>query len=246
MNYLTSTIGKKLLVGVAGLGLSLFVLVHMLGNLLIFFGPEAFNKYAHTLTSSPFIYVAEVGLISIFLLHVVLAIVLTIYNNAAKGSRYAKSATGTSASFGSRYAKSATGTSASFGSRYAKSATRTSASFASRTMQYQGIVIFAFLIYHLITFKFGPHYEITYGDIVMRDIFTLVVESFQNPIVVAGYIFTLVLLCMHLSHGLASSLQTLGLSGEKYDDKIKLTGHAYAAFVTLGFMSQPIYVFFFH
>ena len=231
MNYLTSTIGKKLLVGVAGLGLSLFVLVHMLGNLLIFFGPEAFNKYAHTLTSSPFIYVAEVGLISIFLLHVVLAIVLTIYNNAAKGSRYAKSATRTSASFGSRYAKSAT---------------RTSASFASRTMQYQGIIIFAFLIYHLITFKFGPHYEITYGDIVMRDIFTLVVESFQNPIVVAGYIFTLVLLCMHLSHGLASSLQTLGLSGEKYDDKIKLTGHAYAAFVTLGFMSQPIYVFFFH
>lgn len=216
MNYLTSTIGKKLLVGVAGIGLSLFVLVHMMGNLLLFVGPEAFNKYAHALTSNPLIYVAEAGLISIFLLHVVVALILTMYNNASKGSRYAKSAT------------------------------RTSASFASRTLHYQGVIIFAFIIYHLITFKFGPHYEVTYGDVVMRDIFRVVVDSFQNPIVVAGYVFTVILLCMHLSHGLASSLQTLGLNGEKYDDKIKLAGHAYAAIVTLGFVSQPIYVFFVH
>ena len=216
MNYLTSTVGKKFLVGVAGIGLSVFVLVHMMGNLFLFVGPEAFNKYAHALTSNPLIYIAEVGLVSIFLLHVVLALLLTIYNKASKGSRYAKPAT------------------------------RTSTSFASRTLHYQGLIIFAFLIYHLITFKFGPHYEITYGDIVMRDIFRVVVDSFQNPIVVLGYVFTLILLCMHLSHGLASSLQTLGLNGERYDDKIKLIGCIYATIVTLGFISQPIYIFFFH
>ena len=216
MNYLTSTIGKKLLVGLAGLGLSLFVLVHMMGNLLLFVGPEAFNKYAHALTSNPLIYVAEVGLISIFLLHVVLALLLAAYNSASKGSRYAKTAK------------------------------RTNASFASKTMQYQGMIIFAFIIYHLVTFKFGPNYEVTYSGVLMRDIFTVVVDSFQNPIVVAGYIFTLILLGMHLSHGLASSLQTLGLNGEKYDAKIKLIGRIYAVLVTLGFISQPIYVFLVH
>jgi len=216
MNYLSSTIGKKLLVGLAGLGLSLFVLVHMMGNLFLFVGQEAFNKYAHALTSNPLIYVAEVGLVSIFLLHIVLALYLTWKNKDAKGSRYAKAAK------------------------------RTSASFSSRTIHYQGIIILAFVVYHLITFKYGPHYEITHDGILMRDIFTVVVDSFQNPLIVGAYVFTVILLCLHLSHGLASSLQTLGLNGEKYDSKVKLVGNAYAAIVTLGFVSQPIFVFFFH
>lgn len=71
MNYFSSTIGRKQMVGVAGLGLSLFVLTHMAGNLFMFIGPEAYNKYAHALTSNPLIYIAEGGLISIFLLHLV-------------------------------------------------------------------------------------------------------------------------------------------------------------------------------
>ncbi len=216
MSYLTSTIGKKLLIGLAGLGLSLFVLVHMAGNLFLFVGQEAFNRYAHALTSNPLIYVAEVGLGSIFLVHVVLALLLTLYNRASKGSRYARSAK------------------------------RTSASFSSKTLHYQGIVIFAFLCFHLRTLKFGPEYEITHNGILMRDIFQVVVDSFQNPLIVGAYVITVLMLCLHLSHGLASSLQTLGLNGEKYDGKVKLIGHAYAFLVTLGFISQPIFVYFYY
>jgi len=211
-----STIGKKQMVGVAGIGLSLFVLVHMAGNLLIFLGPEAFNKYAYALTSNPLIYVAEAGLITIFLIHLVVAMGLVIYNKAAKTQKYAVAAT------------------------------KTKASFASKTLHYQGIIILAFLIWHLISFKYGPHYEVTYDGVQMRDIFTLVVEYFGNPLNVAAYIFVLLLLGMHLSHGLASSFQTVGFSGEKSDPIIQKIGKAYAFIVTAGFVSQPIYVYFVH
>lgn len=216
MNYLMSTIGKKQMVGVAGLGLSLFVLVHMSGNLLIFAGPEAFNKYAYALTSNPLIYVAEAGLLTIFLIHLLVALGLAFYNKVAKQKKYAVAAT------------------------------KTKASYASKTLQYQGIIILAFLIWHLISFKFGPHYEVTYDGTEMRDLFTLVIEYFQNPLNVAAYVFVLFLLGMHLSHGLASSFQTLGLNGEKFDPTIQKIGKAYAFIVTAGFISQPVYVYFVH
>jgi len=214
MNYFSSTIGRKQMVGVAGLGLSLFVLVHMAGNLLMFVSAEAYNKYGHALTSTPLIYVAEAGLIAIFLIHLVIAIVLTLKNKGAKGSNYAVSPK------------------------------KTSSSFASRTMWAQGIIIIGFVILHLITFKFGKYIETSYDGVVMRDLFSLMVEVFKDPIYTFSYFGVLVLLGMHLSHGLASSFQTLGWNGERYDQKIKMIGHAYALLVTIGFISQPFYIFF--
>lgn len=216
MNYFSSTIGRKQMVGVAGLGLSLFVLTHMAGNMLIFVGEEAYNKYAHALTSNPLIYVAEAGLISIFLIHLVLAILLTWKNKEAKETKYAVSPK------------------------------KNTASFASKTMWAQGIIILGFIILHLITFKYGTMYEATYDGVIMRDLFKLMVEVFSSPIYVFSYFAVLLLLGMHLSHGLASSFQTLGLNGEKYDAKIKCISHGYALLVTIGFISQPFYVFFIH
>lgn len=213
MNRLFSTIGKKQMVGVAGVGLSLFVLMHMLGNLLIFVGPEAYNSYAHKLTSSPVIYILEAGLLGILLLHMIMTIVLVLRNKTAKGRSYAVSPS------------------------------KNTASFASKTMQYQGIVIVLFIVWHLIQFKFGTHYDITHHDTEMRNLYQLVMEVFAQPVYVGLYVFVLILLGLHLSHGLASSLQTLGLNGEKYDAKVKCAGKIYAAVVTLGFLSQPLYVF---
>jgi len=216
MNYFSSTIGRKQMVGVAGLGLSLFVLVHMAGNLLMFVGAEAYNKYAYTLTSTPLIYVAEAGLIGIFLLHLIVAIVLTLKNKSAKGSTYAVKPK------------------------------KTTSSFASRTMWAQGIIIIGFVILHLNTFKYGTHYDVTYDGVMMRDVFRLMVEVFQNPVYTFSYFGVLLLLGMHLSHGLASSFQTLGWNGERFDCKVKMIGHAYALLVTIGFISQPFYIFFIH
>lgn len=216
MNRLLSTIGKKQMVGVAGLGLSLFVLMHMLGNLLIFVGPQAYNEYAHKLTSTKVIYLMEAGLLGIFLLHIVMAIVLVLRNKGAKGSSYAVSPS------------------------------KNKASFASKTMQFQGIVILLFTVLHLIGFKFGPSgegYQAVYHGEQIRDLYKLVVETFTQFPPVAFYVVVLLLLGMHLSHGFASSLQTLGLNGEKYDCKVKLAGKVYAVIVTVGFLSTPIYIF---
>ncbi len=213
-SYLGSTIGKKQLVGVAGLGLSLFVLAHMTGNLLIFVGPEAYNKYGHALTSNPLIYIAEAGLIGIFLMHVILALFLTKKNNDAKGSRYAARGE------------------------------KTKASYASKSMRAQGVIIFAFIALHLNTFKFGKIINVEYDGVVMRDLFTLMLEVFAQPLYVFGYVFVLVLLWTHLGHGFSSSLQTLGLNGEKIDPVVTKIGHAYAAIVSLGFIAQPLFVYF--
>lgn len=216
MNYFSSTIGRKQMVGVAGLGLSFFVLTHMMGNMLVFMGAELYNKYAHALTSNPLIYVAEAGLIAIFLIHLVLAIFLAWKNKEAKGAKYAVNPK------------------------------KNTASFAAKTMWAQGIIILGFVVLHLNTFKYGTLYETSYDGVVMRDVFRLMIEVFSSPIYVFTYFGVLILLGMHLSHGLASSFQTLGLNGEKFDSKIKCISHAYALLVTVGFISQPFYVFFIH
>jgi succinate dehydrogenase / fumarate reductase cytochrome b subunit len=214
MNYFSSTIGRKQMVGVAGLGLSLFVLVHMAGNMLMFVSAEAYNRYGHALTSTPLIYVAEAGLIAIFLIHLVIALYLTWKNKKAKGSTYAVSPK------------------------------KTASSFASRTLWAQGMIILGFIVLHLITFKFGEYISVTYEGEEMRDLFALMVLVFKNPIYTFSYFGVLLLLGMHLSHGLASSFQTMGWNGERYDEKVKMIGHVYAALVTVGFISQPFYIFF--
>ncbi len=213
MGYFTSTVGRKQMVGLAGLGLSGFVLIHMAGNLLIFLGPQVYNKYAHALISNPAIYFFEVILVAMLVVHMVIALFLAFKNKKAKGSTYAVMGK------------------------------KNRASLASRTMQFQGVVILAFLVWHLITFKYGTYYPANYDGIEMRDLFRLMEESFKNPLYVGGYLIVLVILGTHLGHGLASSFQSLGLNGVKYDFKIKYIAKAYAVLVTIGFLLPPFYIY---
>jgi succinate dehydrogenase / fumarate reductase cytochrome b subunit len=216
-SFLNSTIGSKLFVGLSGLALSFFVLTHMLGNLLIFMGPEAYNNYGHAIVSNPAIYLAEAGLVMLFLFHVGLAIKLTRENKSARPNDYAVSASG-----------------------------EKETSWIQKTMIHQGIVIFTFVIWHLVTFKYGPHYEYTSlksGEVI-RDLYKLLVEVFKSPSYLMGYAVGLIVLSMHLSHGLSSAIRTLGFNHPKYDFKVRCFGKAYALIVLLGFLSQPIYIYF--
>lgn len=213
--YLPSTIGRKQIMALAGLALCGFVLTHVLGNFLLFVGPEAYNTYSHKLTSNPLIYVAEAGLVAFFLAHIFLALFLTIRNKMARAQGYADSGTGDKKT-----------------------------SMTTKSLWWQGLVVFAFVALHIWTFKYGTYYEVQYDGVVMRDIFKLVVEVFQSPIYVAWYVFSVSLLGFHLSHGLSSSLQTLGINHPHYTPKIKLISLAYGAFVGLGFAAQPLYMMF--
>ena len=215
--YIFSSIGQKQLMALSGLGWALFVLAHMLGNLLILFGDEAYNKYSHVLVSNPGIYLAEFGLLVLLLTHVFYGIKLSLENSKARTTQYSVSKTASK-----------------------------QASLVSRTMKYQGIVILCFIVLHLINFKFGTEYMITYDGVQVRDIFRLVVEKFQSPVYVGIYIICVSLLGFHLSHGLYSSVQSLGFYHDKYMTCIKKCSVVYGFIIGLGFSITPIYIFFFY
>ena len=213
--YLCSTIGKKTLVGITGLLLSGFVLTHMLGNMLILVGAEAYNKYAHALVSNPLLPVAEIGLVVFFLIHICLAISVTLTNRKSRKLGYSQSAEGAKAT-----------------------------AFAAKSMILTGLLMLAFLVLHLITFKYGAHYSIAYNAVEMRDLYRLVLEKFQEPIYFGWYVFSMVVLALHLSHGFKASFQSLGLLSS-LNPKLKSVGIAFAVIVAGGFVSQPIYIFLF-
>lgn len=212
--FLGSTVGKKYLMGISGLVWAGFVLAHMAGNLLIFVSHDAYNTYGHLLTSGNIIYVAEAVLVLALLMHVGLAINLTATNRAAKETRYAVSAKG-----------------------------KKKATLASRTMAIQGSLILVFIILHLITFKYGTHYETEVNGVVMRDLARLMEETFQSTTYVVWYLVCLILLGFHLSHGVGSSFQSLGLMEGSYRKVWTKLSYGYAFIVALGFIAQPLYLF---
>ena len=210
------SIGQKYLMGVTGLLLAFFLLVHMLGNLLIFWGEKTYNLYSYQLQNLKLLLVAEMGLLFLFVLHIVLALTLTLKNRLAKGKPSVYPLKGIKAT-----------------------------TWRQKSLIAQGAVIFVFVIWHLISFKFGVHYEVTYGEKTVKDMYRLVVEAFQNPLTVIGYIFSLLILSQHLLHGLSSSFQSLGFHHPVFNVWIKRGNGVYAVLVTLGYVSLPLYVFFF-
>jgi succinate dehydrogenase / fumarate reductase cytochrome b subunit len=200
--------------GLAGLVWTGFVLVHMAGNLLIFVSPDAYNAYGHAITSGNIVYIAEAVLILALIVHVGLAFRLTMENRAARSSTYAVKAKG-----------------------------EKSATLASQTMGIQGSLILAFIILHIATFKYGTHYDTTVKGVVIRDLYRLIAEVFQQPGYVVWYLVSLVVLGFHLSHGVGSVFQSFGWMNGRHQPLLKKISYLYAGIVALGFISQPIYIF---
>jgi len=212
-----ATITRKQVVALSGLGLALFVMVHMTGNMLIFLGPQAYNEYSNALTSNHLIYLAELGLVAMFLAHAFQASYITWKNYRARDTRYAMRASGPK---------------------------RTP--WLHRTLFFQGMILLVFVILHLSLFKYGPEYTVNYGHGEIRDIFKLVVQEFHEPGEVAWYIVALVILCFHLSHGVSSTIQSFGIHHPRYQKAIHRAGVVYALVVAIGFISQPVYIFWFY
>ena len=214
--FITSTIGKKYIMGITGLIWAGFVLVHMAGNMLILVGANAYNSYAHTLEKTPITPIVEILLIVSVVAHVACAISLTRQNRKARGVQ--------------KYVQPTNGEKGIY--------------TPARLMAAQGSVILAFLILHLAGFKYGTYYETTVDGVVMRDLHRLVVEIFKQPGYLAWYVFALVLLAFHLSHGVGSTFQSLGLMNERSAGSLKKISLVYGFGVVAGFMIQPLYVFF--
>lgn len=217
LSIFDTTLGRKVIMGLTGLGLVGFVIGHLLGNLSLFFGKDAFNAYTHKLESlGPILYAIEFGLLAVFIFHIIFALSVTFQNKAARKSKYrAKGNAGKPSK----------------------------KSLSSQTMIYTGIVLLVFTVVHVAMFKYGAHYKTTLHGTEVRDLHLLVVQWFKNPWVVAGYCAVTLLLGMHIRHGFWSAFQSLGAYHPRYTPLIYTGGILLAIALALGFFILPIYVF---
>jgi succinate dehydrogenase / fumarate reductase cytochrome b subunit len=210
---LSSSVGSKLLIALTGLGLLIFLVGHLAGNLLFIVGPAAFNEYSHALISNPLVYAAEAGLLFIFLLHIYKTVRLYTGAKTARPVPYARKA-------------------------WAGGPSRKT--WSSTTMILTGIITFGFVILHLRAFKFGAWYETTGG---MRDLYRLQLEIFSNPAYVAFYMMSMIVIGFHLWHGVSSAAQSLGIDHPQYTPKILWIGRAVAVLIAGGFFILPLYTY---
>jgi succinate dehydrogenase / fumarate reductase, cytochrome b subunit len=210
----SSSVGTKLLIGLTGLLLFAYLLLHLAGNLLVFAGRDIFNKYAHALVSNPLVIPAEIGLIGVFLLHIYKTVGMWLRNRAARPVAYEKKA-------------------------WAGHTSRKSV--ASTTMIWTGLVTLFFVGVHLQQFKFGAWYEI--GDPAIRDLYRTETEVFRSPLWVGAYVFCMVLVGLHLRHGIASAFQSLGADHPIYTKRIVAVGTIVAVAIAAGFAVIPVWVY---
>jgi len=230
---LGTTVGSKYVVALTGLALTGFVVVHMAGNLLIFRGRDALNSYALFLKDrGGLLWLARGGLLAMFVLHIWLAVRLTLRNRAARPTRYAYEDT-------------------------------VQASWASRTMIWSGLVILAFVIFHLLHYTFGlvaataqtPQGPVNYLDLhesltratpkdpaQRHDVYSMTVYGFRSVPVSIAYIVAQLFLGLHLSHGVASTMQSLGWSAPRWWRVIRCVGLTIALAVVAGNIAMPLAV----
>ena len=225
-----SSIGKKFLTGLTGLGLCAFIIEHLSGNLLLLHkAPEPFNKYAHFLENfGELLIVLELGLVAAFVIHIITGIAIAMGRTKSRP-------------YEMRYHKTA----------WAGKPSRKSP--GSVSMIFTGLVLFVFLIIHLKMFKYGPGIDAGYVDAHLtqlnggekvRDLHKLVVEAFSNKWTVIGYVAVMLLLGTHLSHGFWSAFQSLGINHPRYAPIIYSVGIAFAVVMAVGFLLIPIWMYF--
>jgi succinate dehydrogenase / fumarate reductase cytochrome b subunit len=218
-NIFNTSLGKKYVMAVTGLALFGFVIGHMVGNLQVFLGPEAINRYGHFLQSTPeILWPARAVLLLMVSLHIWSAAQLTRENLAARPTAYAQ------------YRP--------VGSTY-----------ASRTMLMSGIIIFLFIVYHLLHYTVEVQaINLTGRDFATfvdpqtkeHDIFKMIVVGFHNPVVSGFYLLGVGLLCLHLSHGASSLFQSLGWKNDAYRPWLDKLAQAVAVLIFLGYASIPV------
>lgn len=228
MNLMTkifsSSLGKKYIMAISGMGLFVFVVLHLIGNLQIFLGEEAINRYGYFLQSNlELLWPARIGLIALVVLHIWSAIKLSIENKRARPISYERNEV-------------------------------VAASYASRTMMMSGLIIAAFVIYHLLHFTVQvPEVNLTHQNFLelhdakgRHDVFTMMIVGFSNPLVCAFYILAMALLCLHLSHGVSAMFSSLGWKNDAYAPAIDCFAKTASLLIFLGYVSIPVAIYFFH
>lgn len=218
MNVLSSNVGRKLVMSLTGLMLTLFVIIHLFGNSTIFGGRDWLNAYAeHLHALPPLVWVFRIAFATVFFVHIYYGINLTLENQSAKPQRYA----------------------VAFGER---------ATFASKNMIWTGLAILAFVGFHLIHFTFqfvSPEISanLNLDSKGRHDVFGMVTGSFAHGGMSALYVIASVVLAVHLYHGIQSALQTLGIMCSKIFDEMTAGCRLVAVAIGVAYVMLPLAVF---
>ncbi len=212
-----SPIGKKLLTGITGIGLVAFVVVHLLGNLTLFFSASAYNQIAYIVEQlGPVTYLVELILGAIIFLHIYIGTQIYLDKRKARPVDYAE---------------------------YESAGEPSRQNLSSRTMIFSGLLLGLFLVAHLATFKFGTYYTLpeTAPGTARRDLSRLVFETFHQPTYTAGYVVVMSLLGLHLRHGLWSALQSVGIATKP---ATYVASGVLGSAIALGFIGLPLSIYF--
>lgn len=215
----TSSIGKKLMMSLAGSFLVVFLLVHMGINLLIviFDDPMVYNKAAHFMSTNVLIKIFEIVLMGGILLHIIYALILQIQNWIARPRRYVK-------------------------------ANYSNTSFFSKFMIHTAVIILVFLTIHFMDFyfkaKFGHGGTIVVDGVVYHDFAAEIVDKFNMLPFVIFYIAAFVFLGFHLVHGFQSAFKTLGMDHKRYTPVVQALSILYSVIIVGGYSIIPLMIYF--
>ena len=214
MTFIKNMVGRKIVMSITGLAMIFFVTLHLLGNISFFSGPDGINAYAKIIQSlGPFRWVFRVILAAVLGLHMVFGIQFTLENRTSGVQKYAVNK-------------------------------HLSATAAGKNMIWTGLLIALYLGYHLLHFTvqvITPEFSaIRNLDALGRpDVFSMVVRSFRNIFVSVVYVMAMAAVGLHLSHGLQSMVQTLGLNSERTLPVMVKVGAAAALALFLGYVAIP-------
>lgn len=215
----SSSIGRKWIVALTGVALILFLLGHMSGNLVIFLGPEAFNSYAHflhTMAHGAGLWIARIGLLVVFTLHVAFTILLARENRAARPERYRME-------------------------RSVRSKTSTRLMIVSG-LTILAFLIYHLLHFTVRVPNNYETYQTTLHGDPTHDAYSMVIAGFRWLPAVIFYLIGMSLLCSHLHHGVSSVFQTLGLRTRQNRAAVEAFGKALSLLIFVGFISVPLAV----
>jgi succinate dehydrogenase cytochrome b subunit len=205
-----STIGRKIIMALTGVVLFGFVIAHMIGNLQVYLGPGPINEYGESLR-----HILHGAGIWIARAGLLVAAALHVWSAASLTRQ--------------NHAARPEG----YRTQHWNEST-----YASRTMRYSGVIVLAFIIYHLLHFTIGS----VHPDFIPGDVYHNLVVGLRVPVVSAFYILAMLLLGLHLYHGVWSMLQTLGLSHPRYNNLRHAFATLVAAAIVIGNISMPMAV----
>ena len=218
ISYFNSTIFRKTLAGLSGFFLVLFLLGHLLGNLQLFIpgedGQKQFNEYALFMTTNPAVKILSVLTYSSIILHTVLTLFLVFQTSNARDVKYLQSSGNANSTWG------------------------------SKNMAVLGTLILVFIVIHMKSFWYEMHFGVIgldpWGN---KDLHTVTVTAFNELWYVLFYVLSMVVLAIHLKHGVESVFQTLGIKTRRYVSLIHKAAYGFALIVPAAFASIPIYLY---